>query len=162
VKESLEALQDELQALLMQLHRMRPAQVDLPAGLTSSKMAALMTIRIGSLHAKEVHPSMVAAHMHVTKSALSRTLKSLEGKGFISRERSASDSRVVAIFLTDAATPILEEADQRRKAFVSGMIEFLGEDDLRAMTRTLSKVIEYHRLHGSVELPECGKGHPCA
>lgn len=105
-----------------------------------------------------VRPSDVARRGRITPSAISQTLKALEGKGMVARERSAHDSRSVTLRLTERGRASAVELFERRSAMVDELVSYVGEDELRAFAATLGRVMEFcdERLGRAVG----GEPHP--
>jgi DNA-binding MarR family transcriptional regulator len=68
-----------------------------PLGLTSSQIGVVLTLEAGRAHT----PFELARTMSYDSGSMTRMLDRLEKKGFLVRERSAADRRVVKIALTD-------------------------------------------------------------
>ncbi|MDO4182689.1 MAG: MarR family winged helix-turn-helix transcriptional regulator [Coriobacteriia bacterium] len=140
----------ELLQLTHQLHRLRPSDQDLPTGITAMEMFTLHAIHHALQQADEVRPGMVARRMHTTNSALSQTLGALEKKGLIVRNRSASDSRAVALGLTAQGQRIMDEAREYRRRDAANLAAYIGLEDLQHVCRTLKRVLEYREQQGAV------------
>lgn len=163
----------ELQEALSQLRRLRPSDDMVPEGVTSAEMGMLLAIAFAQAAGRDIRPGFLAAHFHTTKGAVSQTLKALEEKGFILRERSAADARAVRITLTPAGSDLCRQADRMRNAQMAALVEHLGAEDIAHLTRIVRRVVDYQETQGAYlettcehdfAMPDqCEKdGAPCA
>ena len=89
-------------------------------------------------------PRDIGRVLHLSASALSQTLGSLEKKGYITRERSGQDARQVALGLTDEGRRFVDSEVSRFRQAMHEMRDYLGEDDLREFARLLNKVNAFY------------------
>ena len=82
--------------------RMRKQRQEPPApkGITPAEMYAIMAVSRLEGEGRKVRPGDIAKCGQATPSAVSQTLKSLEEKGLITRQRDKGDSRAVTVHLT--------------------------------------------------------------
>ena len=153
-------LQHELMETLRRIRCMRPGNEQVPEGLTAGESLALTNIAASRKHAGYARPGMIAAHMHVTKSAFSQTLKALEEKGLVLRAKDASDSRAVNLELTDEGQELVSQFCKRRNEFMKGMFEYIGEEDILHCIRVAKKILEYQESQGFESACEQGDA-PC-
>ena len=148
MNDEISQLQMQLQEQMRRLRRSKPSDNMVPEGVTSSEMLALMLIGKPLHHEGPVRPGFVASHMHVTKSALSQLLKSLENKGLISRSRDVQDSRAVLLETTPRGMELIEQADAMRKRDMEELLTYLGADDLRTLVALMGRVADYMEARG--------------
>ena len=87
-------------------------------------------------------PSKLAEYTDFTPARLSAIIKSLEGKGFISRQPDELDKRCTIIEITEKGT---EHSKKLRKDIVSNsleIIEKLGEKDAVEFLRLIKRLFE--------------------
>ncbi len=125
--------------------RMRRRRVAPPApdGLTPVEAHTVMKLGFMERDGQVVRPGDVAKVCHLSPSAISQTLKSLEAKGLIVRGRSGSDCRAVSIELTDAGRVMNEAGRKLHDARLDDLIAFLGEDDARELIRIMRRLFEF-------------------
>lgn len=140
---------NELLQAMGQLRRLRPTSELLPDGITQSELGALIIIDHAQRAGHDIRPGFIAAHTHTSKGAVSQTLKSLEEKGFIVRERCADDARAVRILLTESGRGLCAEAEQVRKAQMEALVEYLGAEDLAQLTRIVHRIVDFQESHGA-------------
>lgn len=86
----------------MLLHRVIEHKVA-PLSLTAMQWRPLLLID----HKEIDTPAELARYMHVDTGAMTRTLDRLEAKGFLTRQRSQDDRRVVKVLLTQAGKDVV-------------------------------------------------------
>ena len=84
-------------------------------------------------------PSDVAAHSGISQAAVTHHLNALEKAGYISRKSSPDDRRITHIQLTKSGQKI---ASHREEDFL-GLIEYLGERDVKKLISLLGKISSY-------------------
>ena len=131
------------------IHSMSRTESHLPAGVTASEASALRAVHADKWRFGSARPGRVAALLKVTKGALSQTLRSLEEKGLIERARSAEDYRAVTVELTERGTEVVRQTFKLDRDFCDGLMDFLGEEDLRHLLSTMNKVLEFQEKSGS-------------
>ena len=90
-------------------------------GLTYSQYLVMMVL----WEADGITVKNIAQQLHLDSPTITPLLKRLESAGFVSRQRSASDERVVNVFLTDAGQLIQARVAEMQKgvACQTGMEE---------------------------------------
>lgn len=87
--------------------------------------------------------SLIAKEMAVTTGTLTKAMDSLEKKGYVLRQRSALDKRVVNISLTRRG----EEAYRHHEKFHQDMIEFIlaniSEQESQVLRKALERLMVY-------------------
>lgn len=146
--ESLSAY-NELLEVLGQLWRLRPSASSMPDGVTPAELAALVLISRSQAAGHDIRPGEIAAYTRTSKGAVSQTLKSLEEKGYIVRERCVDDARAVRILLTEQGKQLCLKSEQARKDQMKALVEYLGAEDLEQLTRIVRRVVGYQEAHGA-------------
>lgn len=85
--------------------------------------------------------TQLCAKMRMQKSQMNRTLTSLEKKGIICRERSASDKRQIFITLNPERTDIYEKQHQEILALIDALLGKIGREkaeEIIALFRTIA------------------------
>nr|WP_204664403.1 MarR family transcriptional regulator [Fusibacter tunisiensis] len=87
--------------------------------------------------------SVIAAKLYVTVGTLTIAINNLVRKGYVMRERSETDRRVVLIQLTDLGV----DAHKHHEIFHNEMIEYtmasLSDEESDVLTKALSKITDY-------------------
>lgn len=105
-----------------------------------------------ALHTVETHGPMtagqLAAHEHVRKPTMTRTIQALWERGLISRTVDPSDGRVTRLKVTPAGTRLLQRSRRRSTAYLSRRLAELPAEERDLLDRA-SDVLE--RLAAGVE-----------
>ncbi len=88
-----------------------------------------------------------ATSLGVTKGTLTVSVKTLEQKGYLSRERDKRDRRRVVTTLSPAAQTVLNSHAEFHNRLVAGITENLSPDETRALCEMLDKL---HGFFGSI------------
>ncbi|MGJ3238442.1 MAG: MarR family winged helix-turn-helix transcriptional regulator [Anaerolineae bacterium] len=83
----------------------------------------------------------LADAMSVSAASLSRTITVLEERGWVLRERSETDRRVVQIGITDDGHQILADIERRTEDFLTDTLGQLSEQDLHKLMDGLDILI---------------------
>lgn len=89
-----------------------------------------------------MYPSQLAAIMHVSPQAASRTFKALEGKGLIRREADPEDRRNTYIRITEEGQRLQSEAIERMQGFLGKVFEAMGEEDLTRLFALWNRLLD--------------------
>lgn len=84
----------------------------------------------------------LCAETKMQKSLMNRTLKQLESKGMITRERSEQDKRRVYIYLNLEQIKKYELQHEKILALINAIRGELGEDDTRTAITTLNTIAQ--------------------
>lgn len=143
-------LKEEFVRLMRMIHREQFHPAWSPGNLSKPEMHTLMCVWIAYQHNKEARPSSLAKYSHVSPSAVSQTLKTLERKGLVARVRSANDSRSVVIELTEEGRALIEEIQSIRSSYFDEMFEAIGVDDMQTLMRIMRRVLDFCALKHDV------------
>lgn len=84
--------------------------------------------------------SEVQDGLHITKSAISQMMNSLEKKGFIQRKIDTEDRRKIVVTLTKAGKDILKETKESANQNLDKIISNLGDDNTKQFIELLNQV----------------------
>ena len=82
----------------------------------------------------------LAERLDIGKAAISRTVNSLDSKGYIHRERQADDSRTYRVTLTRAAKDVSERIDHAYRMVYEVSLSGISESEFLNFDRLLEKV----------------------
>jgi DNA-binding MarR family transcriptional regulator len=82
----------------------------------------------------------LADQMHKDKNAVTKLVDAIERKGFVYRQRNASDRRSNTLVLTEKALELRDHAKQKGISILDEMLEDISETELRAFISTLNKL----------------------
>ena len=77
----------------------------------------------------------------LTRSAVSRLVGGMEGKGLIRRESVAGDARLKRILLTDYGRQVEVGAERERRRLDEMVVQGLDEEEIRAFKAVLKKIM---------------------
>lgn len=84
--------------------------------------------------------SEVQDGLHITKSAISQMMNSLEKKGFIERKIDTEDRRKIVVTLTQAGKDILKETKESANYNLNEIISNLGDENTKQFIDLLNQV----------------------
>lgn len=89
-----------------------------------------------------VTTSELADAMKCSMSAVSKLVRTMEGKGYIKRIENARDRRITYLILTEKGKETLKRARKERDLLMKSFVEKMGEEDLIMLTKLLKNVYE--------------------
>ena len=84
--------------------------------------------------------SVIAQKLHVTVSTLTINMNGLEKKGYICRERSQKDKRVVYVTLTDKGKKAFYHHRDFHKKMIKAIVKDLSEQEMEILYRCLENL----------------------
>lgn len=103
---------------------------------------ALVLLELYCGDAEERSPSELAATLDLSSGRVANILKSLQGSGYVIRERDGDDARRVHVALTEAGASKAAELYNAQVNACGAMLRALGEEDARELVRIMSKIPE--------------------
>ena len=131
-------------ATLQRAATMAAAQVEQavhPFGLSASQFGVLETLE----ERGPVHQQELAEALGRSKAQMTAIIDALEARGWVRRERHATDRRFISVYLTDDGRDVLvSTAPARSDAIVAIMAELSGEQRVRLarLCRRLLRVLD--------------------
>ena len=89
--------------------------------------------------------SAVAQQLGITVGTLTITINRLVKKGYVIRQRSEKDKRVVHLALSEKGQRAYAHHQQFHEQVIDGVIEHLSKEELQVLTKALSGLISYFR-----------------
>lgn len=134
-------LVDKFELFLTYLPRIhRKVFTDCPAletlNMTSGQYTTLHVIACG----KEWRMTDLSHKLHVSAGSLTTMMNRLIELGLVSRERSATDRRVVTVRLTEAGKNILQSGRDHMRHTMAQMLAELPEDDRESFKLSLDSI----------------------
>ena len=90
----------------------------------------------------ELSQEKLAERLDIGKAAVSRTVHTLERKGFVHRERLADDARTYRVTVTDTPKTAGNQIEQAYKTVYEVALGGIGESDLQHLVTLLDQVHE--------------------
>lgn len=87
--------------------------------------------------------SAVAQQLDITIGTLTITINRLVKKGYVIRQRSEKDKRVVHLALSEKGQRAYAHHQKFHEQLIDGVIEHLSEEELQVLTKALSGLINY-------------------
>lgn len=110
-------------------------------GLSHSDFATMLNIACCK-NEEKVTVSMLSKELHVNITAVSRTLKGLEEKGYIERSVNKKDRRIIYVELTEEGIKVLKNAEKTMDDFADAVFSRLGEDNLTQLTTYMNRLYD--------------------
>lgn len=122
--------------------RMRKQRKEPPApeGVTPAEMYAIMAVSRLEGEGRKVRSGDIAKCGQATPSAVSQTLKSLEEKGLITRQRDKGDSRAVTVHLTEDGRAFSARGRELHEQMIDEVLTYLGPEDAEHLVRIVERL----------------------
>ncbi len=135
----------ELARVLAQLRRLNPPR-DSIHGLKRGEFF-LLTNLLDAIPpgASGVKVSELSNRLNVTPAAVTHMINDLEKMGHVERVADPADRRIVLLCPTESGRQMIVAAKEQFYKFLTGLIEFLGEDDSRELIRLMSLAMTYYK-----------------
>lgn len=92
--------------------------------------------------------SDIAKRLDVTMGTLTTNMNSLEDKGYIIRERSTTDKRVVLVVLTPKGKKAFYHHRGFHQNMIKAIVKGLDEDEMKVMIKCLLNLNEFFKQYG--------------
>lgn len=134
----------------------------MPKGITPAEMYAIMAVSRLEGEGKRVRPGDIAKCGQATPSAVSQTLKSLEEKGLITRQRDKGDSRAVTVHLTKEGRAFSARGRELHEQMIDGVLTYLGSEDAEHFVRIMERLADFPACNAAqAQQDGCGQaGRP--
>lgn len=125
--------------------RMRKQRQEPPApkGITPAEMYAIMAVSRLEGEGRKVRSGDIAKCGQATPSAVSQTLKSLEEKGLITRQRDKGDSRAVTVHLTEDGRTFSARGRELHEQMIDEVLTYLGSEDAEHLVRIVERLADF-------------------
>lgn len=135
---------DDKYKLVEQFRRMRQFMNSIPlkTGISHSEFCLLNIIMDDPGNADGMTVSAIAAELDVTPPAVSRSLKSLESRGLVTRETNLINRRNTMVRLTESGRKLLENSRKQMDAMLERVHEKMGEERKNQLCGLLSEMAE--------------------
>lgn len=89
--------------------------------------------------------SQIAKKLAVTTGTLTKSMDALEKKGYVRRERSSSDKRVVNIILTDKGVHAYRHHERFHQDMIAFVLDNVSDEESRVLRGALERLMDYFR-----------------
>lgn len=107
--------------------------------ITNNDMHVIEAIGIG----EPKNMSAIAKQLHVTTGTLTISMNSLVKKGYVKRERSEQDRRVVYIMLTAKGKLAYRHHEEFHRKMTEALVKDLDPEDTKLLVRALTNLREF-------------------
>lgn len=115
----------------------------MPKGITPAEMYAIMAVSRLEGEGRKVRSGDIAKCGQATPSAVSQTLKSLEEKGLITRQRDKGDSRAVTVHLTEDGRAFSARGRELHEQMIDEVLTYLGPEDAEHLVRIVERLVDF-------------------
>ena len=122
-----------------QAKRIREMLPPLPEGVLPSYIQYLDAIQ--KLEKKDIHVKVsdISDVMNLPRPGVTRTVKEMEKKGYLSKIASPDDGRVTYISITEEGWKLFRKYDENYFGELSADLSDISEEDADCMIRTIAK-----------------------
>ena len=125
-----------------QAKRIRDLLPELPKGITPSYIHFLDTIETLELQGQPVKVSDIGEALHIPRPGVTRTVKEMEGKGFLCKRTSPDDGRITYISLTEKGRQLSHQYNEVYFSRLAPFLEDISQEDADCTIRTIERF--YH------------------
>ena len=119
--------------------RIRDMLPPLPGGVTPAYVQILDVIQKLEQKNGSVRVSDVSDALNLPRPGVTRTVKEMEGKGFLRKIASDDDGRVTYLTVTESGAKLSEKFDQKYFETLSQALENISDSDADCMIQTIEK-----------------------
>ena len=125
--------------------RVRDLMPKLPNGVTSSHIHYLDTIRQLELTTEGVRVSDISDELGLPRPSVTKTIKDMEKLGFVKKETTDTDGRVVFIKTTESGKDLVDKYVDKYFGELSGKLNDISDTDADNMINTIEKIYKVFR-----------------
>lgn len=142
-KESIEAMTaDKIKQMLDACYlakRVRDLLPELPDGVTPSYIQYLDRIRKLQDMNKRVKVSDISDELKLPRPGVTRTVKEMEAKGYLTKETSEEDARITYITITPKGAELSDKYDRNYYDWLVQYMDDISEEEADCMINTVEK-----------------------
>lgn len=87
--------------------------------------------------------SEISNELNVAPPTVTQQLNNLETRDYIARQIDKGDRRVIRVTLTPSGLVLIEKAHNDFISSITGLVEYLGEEDSDQLSNLMNKVYDY-------------------
>lgn len=122
-----------------QAKRIRDLLPALPDGVTPSYIHYLDTIEALEQRGIRVKVSDISAVLNIPRPGVTRTVKEMEAKGYLSKHTSLDDGRITYISITQAGKQLSEIYNKQYFNRLAPFLDGISEEDIRCTIQTIER-----------------------
>ena len=125
-----------------QAKRVRELMPALPKGVTPAFIHYLDTIAALQQQGVRVKVSDISDALHIPRPGVTRTVKEMEAKGYLTKSASPDDGRVTYITATEAGRQLWDKYDTQYFSELLPALRDIPEEDAACMIRTIETLYQ--------------------
>lgn len=133
-----------------QAKRIRDMLPPLPDGVTSSHIQYLDVIELLQNQGIQVKISDISDYLSLPRPGVTRTVKEMEKKGYLTKVTSPEDGRITYLSLTETGKHLSQKYNRQCFSILSSYVEEIPEEDVRCTIRTIEQFYQImceRRIH---------------
>lgn len=95
--------------------------------------------------------SVIARRLNITVGSLTTSMNGLVNKGYVARQRSERDRRVVNIYLLEKGIAAYKHHEQFHREMTEALMSCLTPEEQVVWVKSLDKITEFFRSHNGKE-----------
>lgn len=123
-----------------QAKRVRELLPALPKGVTSSYIHYLDTIESLEQRGVQVKISDISDALDIPRPGVTRTVKEMEGRGYLQKTASPEDGRVTYLSITDEGKKLSQTYNAQFFAQLAPLLTDISDEDAACTIRTIEKL----------------------
>lgn len=141
----------ELLVACYQAKRVRELLPALPKGVASSYIHYLDVIEQLQQQGVQVKVSDISDALSIPRPGVTRTVKEMEGRGYLQKRTSDADGRVTYLTVTEAGKRLSQTYNAQFFAQLAPLLTDISEEDASCTVRTIGKLYRA-MLQGGISL----------
>lgn len=119
--------------------RIRELLLELPKGVTPAYIQYMDIIHKLSMHGENVKISDISDTLKLPRPGVTRTVKEMESKGYLSKYVSDEDGRIVYIKITEKGEELSDKYDKNYYNRLSKYLDNISDEEADCMIETINK-----------------------
>jgi DNA-binding MarR family transcriptional regulator len=119
--------------------RIRELLPELPEGVTPAYIQYMDVIHIIKRRQEHVKVSDISDYLNLPRPGVTRTVKKMETKGYLSKYASAEDGRITYIRITEKGELLSEKYDRNYYSRLSEYMNDISDEEADCMIHTIEK-----------------------
>lgn len=91
--------------------------------------------------------SAIARRLNITVGSLTTSMNSLVNKGYVARQRSKNDRRVVNVYLLDKGIAAYKHHEEFHRQMTDALMNCLTPEELKVWVKTLDTLTDFFQSH---------------
>lgn len=91
--------------------------------------------------------SAIAKRLNITVGSLTTSMNSLVNKGYVARQRSQNDRRVVNVYLLDKGIAAYKHHEEFHRQMTEELMNCLTPEELKVWVKTLDTITDFFQSH---------------